>query len=279
MTPALASLIVGALACLSLGMRGRRPSPDARPGWLRLAAMVPVGGARVAWARPADAPGQLVAAGVDAVATADDLARARILGAVLAGLAGAATTPLWDGAIVLAPMCAALGALAPERLLARRAARRRRRVRADLPDVLDLLAICVEGGMALDPALTVASTHATGPLGDELRNALGDISLGRPRPSAYADLAARCGVAEVTGAVGALLQAEELGTPLSATLAAQADATREAARRQALERAARAGPRIQLVVAVVMVPAALILIVGAFAIELSREVGAMLGAP
>ena len=244
-----------------------------------MVARVPVGRASLAWARPSDAAARLVAAGVDAVATPDDLARARVLGAVLGGLAGVTAIPLCEGAFVLAPVCAALGALAPEHALARRAGRRRRRVQADLPDVLDLLAICVEGGMALDPALAVASRHVPGPLGEELRTALGDIALGRPRPSAYADLAARCGVAEVTGAVGALLQAEELGTPLSAALAAQADATREAARRHALERAARAGPRIQLVVAVVMVPAALMLIVGGFAIALSREVGAVLGAP
>jgi tight adherence protein C len=174
---------------------------------------------------------------------------------------------------------AGLAAFAPERALARRAAARRRRMTRALPEVLDLLAICVEGGMALDPALAVATEHAGGPLGDELAAARADIALGMPRRAAYAGLAERCGVPEVAQAVGALVQAEELGAPLSPALAAQAEATREAARRAALDRAAKAGPRIQLVVATVLVPAALILIVGAFAIELTSQVGAVIDAP
>jgi tight adherence protein C len=50
------------------------------------------------------------------------------------------------------------------------------------------------------------------------------------------------------------------------------------ARRQAArDRAARAAPRIQLVVALVMVPGALLLILGIMVIELASQVGAVVG--
>ena len=50
------------------------------------------------------------------------------------------------------------------------------------------------------------------------------------------------------------------------------------ARRQAArERAARAAPKIQLVVAMVMVPAVLLLVIGVLLIELARQVGGVIG--
>ena len=81
----------------------------------------------------------------------------------------------------------------------------------------------------------------------------------------------------MTRAVGALLQAEELGAPLSRALQGQADALRASRRQEARERAARAAPKIQLVVAMVMVPAVLMLVLGVLVIELSRQVGAVIG--
>ena len=279
MTGALSPLLALVATVLALGLVAGRARGGPGPAWLTAGRRVPVPPALLAAARPARAERVLGAAGLAGVASPDDLARARLGAVALAGAAGALLAPVWSGAVVLAPLAAGLAAFAPERALARRAAARRRRMTRALPEVLDLLAICVEGGMALDPALAVATEHARGPLGDELAAARADIALGMPRRDAYAALAERCGVPEVAVAVGALVQAEELGAPLSPALAAQAGATREAARRAALDRAAKAGPRIQLVVATILVPAALVLIVGAFAIELAGQVGAVIDAP
>ncbi len=77
--------------------------------------------------------------------------------------------------------------------------------------------------------------------------------------------------------VGALVQAEELGTPLATALAGQAEALRAVRRQLARDRAARAAPRIQLVVALVMVPGALLLVLGMMVVELASQIGAVTG--
>ncbi|MGD9571765.1 MAG: type II secretion system F family protein, partial [Thermoleophilia bacterium] len=77
--------------------------------------------------------------------------------------------------------------------------------------------------------------------------------------------------------VGALLQAEELGAPLSRALEGQAEALRASRRQDARERAARAAPKIQLVVAMVMVPAVLLLVIGVLLMEMARQVSGVVG--
>jgi tight adherence protein C len=149
----------------------------------------------------------------------------------------------------------------------------------ELPDLLDLLGICVESGMALDPALRIAAARLPGALAAELRVTLRELALGIPRRDAYEGLAARGGTPELSQVVGALLQAEELGSPLSGALAEQASALRATRRQLARDRAARAGPKIQLVVTLVMVPGALVLVLGVMFMELARQVGAVVAAP
>jgi alkylated DNA nucleotide flippase Atl1 len=139
------------------------------------------------------------------------------------------------------------------------------------------------GPAALVLALLLAGIGVAAPdrlggvLGEEVAVTLRDLSLGAPRRGAYRDLVDRAGSPEMTRAVGALLQAEELGAPLSRALQGQADALRAGRRQEARETAARAAPKIQLVVAMVMVPAVLLLVLGVLVMELARQVGAVIG--
>jgi tight adherence protein C len=158
-----------------------------------------------------------------------------------------------------------------------RAATRQAAIVRELPDLLDLLELSVQAGMALDPALDLAAGRLGGVLGAEVGEVLGDLAYGTPRRAAYRGLVARTGSPELAQVVGALLQAEELGAPLAATLGGQAEALRGRRRQLARERAAKAAPKIQLVVALIMVPAVLILVLGARVIELTRQVGVVVG--
>ena len=186
-------------------------------------------------------------------------------------------SPASPAAAALAPALGLAGAIAPSRWLAARQGARRRALVRELPDLLDLLGICVESGMALDPALELAADRLGGTLGGEIDRVLRDLSLGTPRADAYRALVERTGTPELAQTVGALLQAEELGAPLSRALEGQAEALRVARRQGARERAARAAPKIQLVVALLMVPAVLLLVLGVLLIELSRQVGGVIG--
>ena len=198
-----------------------------------------------------------------------------VLGAVL--VVFGALILLGPAAAVVVLAALAVGAYLPTRWLGRRVVRRRAALVRELPDLLDLLGICVEAGMALDPALALSSERLGGTVGDEIGRVLDDLRFGMPRADAYRSLVARVGAPELAQAVGALLQSEELGAPLSAALDGQAEALRASRRQAARDRAAKAAPKIQLVVALLMVPAALLLGLGGVFIELSRQVCAGMG--
>lgn len=216
-------------------------------------------------------------AGIDGDTAVPLVRRARagglVAGAALGAVLAVASLPL----AVLVPVLALGGRWIPDRLVSVRAARRRMRIVRDLPDLLDLLVICVEAGMALDPALRMTAARLGGPLGAEVATMLDAQALGTPRRAAYRALAERIGSDDVGRLVASLLQAEELGTPLATALAGQAEALRAVRRQLARDRAARAAPRIQLVVALVMVPGALLLVLGVMVVELAAQVGGVVG--
>lgn len=277
-------LAIAAAVSLAIGWaiaRGRRTAPtrEALPRVVTVLARVPVPrGLRTAVGGRVDADA-LVAAGLPVDSAAPVLAGARA-GGVAAGLAiGLLPALLAPLLLVLAPLWAVFGRLAPDRSIARRARARRALIVDALPDLLDLMVICVEAGMALDPALSLAADRLGGPLGQEVRATLSDQALGTPRRDAYRGLAARTASEDVGRLVASLLQAEELGTPLATALAGQAEALRAARRQRARDRAARAAPRIQLVVALVMVPGAMLLVLGVMVVEMAAQVGIAIGGP
>jgi len=275
-----------AMICATFGLRERRrearpaptvPGPPGPPGWMTAAARVPCPAILVRRLTREGDPVEISRAGLGQRLPPVTLARAR---AGCAALAATLALPLAIGApvvAILAPVLACGAACAPGRWVMSRQRARRRAIVRELPDLLDLLGICVEAGMALDPALRLAAERLGGTLGAEVAQVLHDLSLGTPRSVAYRQLVDRVGAPEVARTVGALLQAEELGAPLSRALQGQAEALRAGRRQAARERAATAAPKIQLVVAMVMVPAVLILVLGVLLIQLSRQVGAVIG--
>jgi tight adherence protein C len=271
---------LAALAAAGLALRARRPrcAPTRGlrvPAVLRLAAAVPMPAGLVARAGHGSPERLLRAAGVAGALDARWVARARVGGAGLALMLGLPLGLALPPLLPVAPAAAAVAWLGPGRWLAARARRRRRAFVRELPDLLDLLAICVESGMTLDPALRLVCERLRGELVDELRRTLAELDLGTPRRAAYASLATRCEVPEVAGVVAALLQTEELGTPLASVLGEQARALRAARGQAARDRAAGAAPRIQLVVALVMVPGAMLLVLGALVMRLAEQIGAV----
>lgn len=277
---AMAALVSGAMGwILARRLRAHRGA-DVLPGVVMLLAGIPLpSSVRAMIGGRVDADG-LITAGLPPDATAPVIVRARAGGAVAGVAFGVASAVLLAPLLlVLTPLWMLMGRLGPDRAVARRARARRAAIVEALPDLLDLMVICVEAGMALDPALSLAADRLGGPLGEEVRATLSDQALGTPRRLAYRGLASRTASEDVGRLVASLLQAEELGTPLATALAGQAEALRAARRQRARDRAARAAPRIQLVVALVMVPGAMLLVLGVMVVEMAAQVGIALGGP
>jgi tight adherence protein C len=192
-----------------------------------------------------------------------------ILGAAAAPGAPGRLTPL------IAIAMPAAGFLGPDALLERWAARRRRRLLGSLPDALDLLGAAAASGRSIGVALVEAG-GAEGPLRDELSATAAEISCGMPQREALRNLRRRVPGLEVAALCAAVDRSRELGSPLADQLRRQSLDLRQAQRRAVSEQAARAAPKIQLVVALVLVPAVLLVIAAGLIANADRLLGGLI---
>jgi tight adherence protein C len=167
----------------------------------------------------------------------------------------------------LAPIIAlalvASGFAGPDAWAERLARRRRTAMVAALPDALDLVAVGAATGRTPVAMFEEIATGTAGPLASELALVIAEIQAGARQSEALAALRERTGVPEL-GSVGAALErSRRYGSPLAEQLHAQAATLRAEEQRRIEERAARAAPKIQLVVAMVLVPSALLAIAAA----------------
>lgn len=222
---------------------------------------------------------RLVQAGRPGGMGARDLLAAKS-GAALAGAAaGIAVGALTPGRLSFIATAAApvLGFLLPDLWLARRRAERAAAARRDLPALLDLLRVAVEAGLSLPEALAEVSRRSRAPLARMWGGVAAQVAVGMPLADALARHRVELPVAEVESFAGALLRAARHGAPLSEALAAQARDARLARRRAIQERAARAGPKMQLVVALMLVPSVMLIVAAALLSALADGgAGAML---
>jgi len=210
-------------------------------------------------------PGRLARAGLGSRIPLAAVLLAKLAGAAAGGLVALVAAPAAPGriALLVAAGMPAAGFLAPDALLERRARLRARRLLAALPDALDLLAVGAAAGRSPAAGFAELARAGGGPLADELRIAVAGLSCGQPLPVALAALRARVPGAEVAALCAAIERSRRYGSPLAEQLRRQARALRRDQRRAVEERAARAAPKIQLVVALVLVPSVLLMIAAA----------------
>jgi tight adherence protein C len=107
------------------------------------------------------------------------------------------------------------------------------------------------------------ATTQDGPLARELGIAVAELGCGASQAEALASLKDRAPGAELAALVAVIERSARYGSPLSDQLRAQATALRGDQRRRVEEQAARAAPKIQLAVALLLVPSVLLMIAAA----------------
>ena len=142
--------------------------------------------------------------------------------------------------IAISLFLAVIGFFFPDFWLRNRIKVRQREITHALPDVLDLLMVCVEAGMGFDAAVARVAEQPEGrhsPLHQEMLRMHLEVRAGRPRAEALRALGERTGVDDVKSMVSAFIQTERLGTPLGKTLRVHADSARVQRRHRAEEQA------------------------------------------
>ncbi len=122
-----------------------------------------------------------------------------------------------------------LGFLSPDFWLGKMISKRQARIRLGLPDVLDLLVICIEAGLGLDQATarTAKELSRSQPaISDELSIVVLEQRAGRPRSDAWRHMAERTDVDIVRNLVTMLVQSEQFGTSVAKTLRTHSDTLR-----------------------------------------------------
>jgi tight adherence protein C len=210
-------------------------------------------------------PERLERAGLKARVAPVTVLAGKAAGAALGAAIAPVLAPVAPGrlAIVVAVALPVAGFLGPDALIERAARIRHARLVAALPDALDLLAVSVATGRSPAVALGEISGGTSGPLAVELAVAVADVECGLSQQKAIAALRERVPGAELGALAAALERSRRYGSPLADQLREQSSTLRLEERRRISDRAARAAPKIQLVVALVLVPSVLLMILAA----------------
>lgn len=213
-------------------------------------------------AAPADLHARIVAAGSPLGLGTSDVMALKGAGALIGLLAAAPLVTALPGRLGIALLaCApAAGFLAPDLVLARRARARATRMSHELADLLDLLRVAIQAGLPVGRALSEVGRRGSGPLATELRAAATRMELGATRGEALGELVARCPLDAVATLAAAVSRSDLHGAPLAPALESIAVEARAEQARNLRDEAARAAPKIQLVVALVLVPAVMLLV-------------------
>lgn len=181
--------------------------------------------------------------------------------AVTLALMGYSTPKGW----VYAAFAGAIGYLLPGLFVDYKVGQRRKQIRNGLPDVLDLLIVCLEAGSSLDQAIVKASEElaiAYPALAEELRVLTTETRAGKPRLEAFKNFAQRTKVEDVRTLVAMLVQTDRFGTSVVETLRTMADEMRTKRRQAAEERAAKVGVKLVFPLVFCLFPALYVVMLG-----------------
>ena len=173
-----------------------------------------------------------------------------------------------------------LGLRLPGFWLARRVKARRERLRAELPDCLDLMVVCVESGLGIDAALLKISEKMSANCADlaqELKMVHLEMQAGQPRQEAFRHLAERTSVKEIQSLVAKLIQSEKFGTSIAKSLRVHADAIREKRKQHAEEQAGKTAVKLLFPLVFFIFPALFVAILGPAIIQMIKALGSGLG--
>ena len=162
--------------------------------------------------------------------------------------------------ILTVPLAAAGGWVLPLTLLRMRARRRLDLIDRALPELIDLLTVTVEAGLAFSASLREATDRLGGPLGEELRLTLQEQAMGLSLEEAIRNMLARADTPAMRSFVRSVLQAETLGVSIGQILRALAVEMRKRRRASAEERAQKAPVKILFPLVFLIFPALFLVI-------------------
>jgi tight adherence protein C len=176
--------------------------------------------------------------------------------------------------------CLGLGFIAPDFWLGRQITNRQTKIRRGLPDVLDMLVICVEAGLSLDQATarTAEELKQSQPvLSDELSVVALEQRAGSIRTEAWKHFADRTGLDIVRNLVSMLIQSEQFGTSIAKTLRVHSDTLRTKRIQEVEEKAAKLSVKLLFPLVFFIFPSLFVVVLGPAVIMMADSFKSLFG--
>ena len=191
-----------------------------------------------------------------------------VVGLALLLVVPPAVEPWVIGALVALPM---LGWSLPTLHVRKQAAERLGEIERAMPDVLDMLNMCVSQGMTVPGALqriSVDMNDVSPALSKELRIVTEQTRVGSLE-QALVSFGQRVDLPEVHSFTSLLIQTERMGTSMSEALTEYSDSMRETLRQQADQKANTASFKLLFPTVLCLMPAVFMILLGPAIIEMS----------
>ena len=177
----------------------------------------------------------------------------------------------WPLGLGLGALAGIVGFLLPSVVLGRMIEKRREAIGNGLPDVLDLLLVCLGAGCSLDQAISKSTEElylVYPALGEELKMLTTETRAGKPRIEAFKNLVARTKNDDIRALVAMLVQTDRFGTSISQALQTFSEVARTKRRQRAEERAAKLGVKMVFPLVLFLFPALYVVTLGAAVIQI-----------
>jgi tight adherence protein C len=282
-------LVTAGTAAFGLASSGRRARSLARFASRPAVATPAVASAALAWRELVNRIGagvpssakdlprlkrRLIRAGFRDPGAARVFQGARAFLAALFGLAGLVAVWKTGTNVLVCPAAAMAGYMAPGQFLLFRIGRRKHAIERGLPNVLDLMVVCVESGLGIDQAViqVAKELHEAHPeICDEFAVMNLELRAGKRRSEALHNLAERTGVEDLRKLVAVLVQTDRFGTSIAQSLRGHADYLRTLARQRAEERAAKLAVKLVFPIFFCILPSLFVVTVGPVLTRLIRD--------
>jgi tight adherence protein C len=175
-------------------------------------------------------------------------------------------------ALTISLSASAMGMIAPGIWLDAQVRKRHRALRQALPDALDMLVLCLEGGLSM----TAAFQRVTGELnvvypvlGGEMNIMQREVQLGLSTGEALKKMGDRCGLEDVRDLASVLLQSERFGASMVKALRQHAESWRQERQQRAEEQAHKSAVKILFPTLLCIFPAIFIVLLGPAAFQMA----------
>jgi tight adherence protein C len=200
----------------------------------------------------------------------------KIVSSIIGLLAGFALIYRGFADALLATLIGALaGFVLPDISLLMKARKRTNEIEKQLPDVVDLMRLCLLAGLSFEATTARISVALDGPLAEEIGSLNLAVRLGKSRLQALAELMERSESKQLRQVIGALMQVERLGVSVNAALNELARESREVRRANLREKGQKVAVKILMPLLFCFLPAMMIIVLGPALVDLVTVLGSL----